>query len=72
MQQWLDLIAIAGAVLNLAADVINLADALFIRRDATQVRRATPGHARSAESMTFAGPDEVLPTAQHDGRPARR
>jgi hypothetical protein len=72
MQQWLDLIAIVGAVLNLAADVINLADALFIRRDAAQVRKATPSHARSTESVTLAGPDEVRPTAQHDGRPARR
>lgn len=72
MQQWLDLIAIVGAVLNLAADVINLADALFIRCDATQVRKATPSHACSAESVTLAEPDEVLPAAQRDGRPARR
>jgi hypothetical protein len=55
MQQWLDLVAIVGAVLNLATDVINLADALIIRRDAAQVRKTTLSHAQSTESAILAG-----------------
>lgn len=72
MQQWLDLIPVVGALLTLAANVINLTTALVVRRDAAQVRGTTPSHARPAESAILAEPGEVPPAAQDDGQLAFR
>ncbi len=71
MQQWLDLIPIAGTLLNLAADMINLATALIIGRDAAQARKTTPSHPRATESAILAEPGEAAPIAS-DGQPADR
>jgi hypothetical protein len=72
MQQWLDLIPIADTLLNLAADIITLATALVIRRDAAQARKTTLSHPRATESAILTEPGEAAPTAQHDGQPAHR
>ncbi len=71
MQQWLDLIPIVGTLLTLTADIISLATALIVRRDA-QARETTPSHPRALEYVIRAEPGEAAPTAEHDGRPAHR
>jgi hypothetical protein len=63
MQQWLDLIPIVVMLLNLAVDIINLATALIVRRDAAQARKTTPRHLRATESAILAEPGEAAPTA---------
>jgi hypothetical protein len=40
MQEWFDLIPVAGALLSLAADITNLTVALTTRREAIEARKA--------------------------------
>jgi hypothetical protein len=43
MQQWLNLIPIVGALVNLIADITNLTIAVIIRHDTAHARKMTAG-----------------------------
>jgi hypothetical protein len=62
LREWPVLVPVIGVLLNLAADVTNLALALTIRRDATQGHRTTTCHTRTAEPVI---PVELGKAADH-------
>ena len=70
MQQWLYLIPVVGALLTLTANIISLATALIVRRDAAQTRKPIPSHPCSPGSATSAEGEAASVTG--DAQPTHR